>query len=477
MLPFIGRKKELSQLNKLLKKGTASLVVVKGRRRVGKSRLIQEFGKNMPMYIFSGMPPTEKTTLKSQLQDFGWQLGKTLGQPPFKEDDWNDLFLRLANHTRQGPVLILLDEISWMGFKDPHFLGKLKNAWDLEFKNNSRLILVLCGSVSTWIDKNILSHTGFLGRVSLNLTVEELPLSDCNQFWLGQEKNISTYEKFKVLSITGGVPKYLEEIHPNLPAEENIRNLCFNRSGLLFNEFDQIFTDIFQTRSELYKKILHAISDGHYELEDIYKALHVEKSGVFSEYLDDLIKSGFIRRDYTWHLKTGNPSKLSRYRISDNYLRFYLKALLPFKERIERDSFFERSLTLLPGWDSIMGLQFENLVLHNRSRIMELLNISPDEIIYDNPFFQRKTASQEGCQIDYLIQTRFDTVYACEIKFSKYPIKFDVLEEMKEKLRRLKLPRHMSRRPVLIHVNGVSEEAVDTRFFSHIIDFGQMLEK
>lgn len=233
-LPFIGRKKELEQLNRLLDKPTASLVVVKGRRRIGKSRLIQEFGKNRKMFTFSGLPPTEKITLKEQLYEFGWQLGKALGQPAFKDDDWNDLFLRLAHHTREGKVLILLDEISWMGSKDPNFLGKLKNAWDLEFKNNPNLILVLCGSVSSWIEKNIISNTGFLGRISLNLTVEELPLPDCNKFWPIFQR-ISSFEKFKTLSVTGGVPKYLEEINPKMPAEENIKNLCFEPSGLLFN--------------------------------------------------------------------------------------------------------------------------------------------------------------------------------------------------------------------------------------------------
>lgn len=180
---FIGRTKELKQLNLLLKKNSSSLVVVKGRRRIGKSRLIEEFGQSLRMYTFSGIPPTEKTTLKDELLEFGWQLGKALGQPSFKDDDWNDLFLRLAYHTREGPVLILFDEISWMGSKDPHFLGKLKNAWDLEFKKNQKLILVLCGSVSSWIEKNILSNTGFLGRISLSLNLEELSLLDCNQFW------------------------------------------------------------------------------------------------------------------------------------------------------------------------------------------------------------------------------------------------------------------------------------------------------
>ncbi len=473
---FVGRKPELKQLSLLLKKKTASLVVIKGRRRIGKSRLIEEFGIPMKLYTFSGVFPTEKTTCESQLLEFGWQLGKALGQPAFNDNNWNDLFLRLARHTSKGRVIILLDEISWMGSLDPEFLGKLKNAWDLEFKKNPQLILVLCGSVSAWIEKNILSSAGFLGRISLNLTLEELPLHDCNQFWMETGKNISIYEKFKILSVTGGIPKYLEEIQPDLSAEENIKGLCFNRSGLLFNEFDQIFTDIFLTRSEIYKRIVQAISNGRYDNEEIYKNIKVEKSGLISEYLDDLVKSGFIRRDFTWKIKSGSTAKYSHYRISDNYLRFYLKYIAPNKEKIERDSFIEKSLSILPGWEGTMGLQFENLVLNNRKKIIEILRINPDDVVYDNPFFQNKTARQEGCQVDYMIQTRFDTLYVCEIKFSKYPIKKDIISEIQEKIRRIKAPRHISRRPVLIHVNGVTNEVIDSRYFSDIIDFSQLFD-
>ncbi len=478
MTHFIGRKKELALLDSLLEKASSSLVVVKGRRRIGKSRLIEEFGKTVPSgttYVFSGTPPTDKTTLQSQLDEFGWQLGKALGQPAFKDDNWNDLFLRLAKSTRTGRVLILLDEISWMGSKDHTFLGKLKNAWDLEFKKNPKLILVLCGSVSTWIEKNILRSTGFLGRISLSLTIEELPIDDCAQFWLRQKKAVSAHEKFKVLTVTGGVPKYLEEIRPNQSAEANIRRLCFESSGLLFNEFDQIFSDLFSSRSKMYKEIVQCIADGSYEYEAIYKKLGVEKTGVISDYLEDLIKSGFVQRDYAWHLKTGKVSKLSTFRISDNYLRFYLKYIMPQQEKIRRGALDNVSLTLMPGWETLMGLQFENLVLNNRKKIHELLGIKPEEIVYDNPFFQHTTTRQAGCQIDYLIQTRFDTLYLCEIKFYRHPVTTQVIKDVEKKIERLECPRYFSHRPVLIHVNGVADEVLESQYFAHIIDFGQLL--
>jgi hypothetical protein len=409
------------------------------------------------------------------LYEFGWQLGKALSQPAFKDDDWNDLFIRLASNTRKGKVLILLDEISWMGSKDPNFLGKLKNAWDLEFKNNPNLILVLCGSVSSWIERNIINNTGFLGRISLQLTIEELPLSDCKHFWSNQH-NVSGFEKFKILSVTGGVPKYLEEISPKVSAEENIRRLCFEPSGLLFNEFEQIFNDIFANRSNIYKKIIDCLSDGKSDLEIIYKKLGVEKSGVISEYLDDLIKSGFVKRDFSWKLNSEHKSKLSHYRISDNYLRFYLKNISPYKDRISRGDFKTGAANLLASWESIMGLQFENLVLNNRDLIKNVLGIESHELVYDNPFFQNPTKLQRGCQIDYMIQTKFNTLYVCEIKFSKNPISSSIIQEVSEKVERLKTPKNFTCRPVLIHVNGISSNILQNGFFSNIIDFSEFLQ-
>jgi AAA+ ATPase superfamily predicted ATPase len=475
MEKFIGRKKELKQLNGLLKKNTASLVVIKGRRRIGKSRLIEEFGKQFKFYSFSGVPPTENTTNLKQMYEFGWQLGKALLEPAFKDDDWNDLFLRLSNRTREGRTIILLDEISWIGSKDPDFLGKLKNAWDLEFKKNNKLILILCGSVSSWIDKNILSSTGFLGRISMQITLEELNLKECNEFW-DKDSGISAFEKCKILSVIGGIPKYLEEIRKDITAEDNIKNLCFSSSGMLFNEFEHIFTDIFSKRSEIYKKIVQSISEGSFEPNAIYKNLGYSKGGVLSNYLEDLVSCGFVSRDYTWHISSNRVSKLSKFRIKDNYLRFYLKYILPNKDQIRRNVFENKSISSLANFNSIMGLQFENIVISNRELILDILGIRLENVIYDNPFFQPKNKLQPGCQIDYMIQTRFNSIYICEMKFSKHPIEISIIEEVKQKIKNLKLPKAYSYRPVLIHINGVAESVKDSNYFAEIIDISKFLD-
>ncbi len=477
MIPFIGREKELAELKELFTRKTASLVVVKGRRRIGKSRLIEEFAKGYKLVEITGLAPTKGITAKHQRAEFAKQMARIFSIPVARETDWSDLFWYLAQQTQQGRVIILLDEISWMGSKDATFLAKLKSAWDLYFKKNAKLIMVLCGSVSSWIEKNILSSTEFIGRIDLPLTLEELTLPECNEFWSIQKDNISAYEKFKVLAVTGGVPRYLEIISSRYTAEENIKRLCFVKSGFLYKEFDKIFHDLFGKRSEIYKEILLClISNPFAELEDIFKYLKMKKSGVISNYLKDLIMAGFVRQDFTWIIHNVKKSKLSHYRISDNYIRFYLKYISPNKDKIERGAFENRSLATLAGWESIIALQFENLVLHNRSLIQRKLHIDVAEVVYDNPYFQRATSKQAGCQIDYMIQTRFNSVYICEIKFSKNPIHVNVIEEVKAKINNIALPKNFSYRPVLIHVNGVDDEVIASEYFSDIIDFGDLLK-
>jgi AAA+ ATPase superfamily predicted ATPase len=473
---FIGREYELNILSELFKKNTASFVVIQGRRRIGKSRSVEEFAKNKKFYRFSGLPPMEHTSAQDQRDEFMNQLAMQTSLPRLMADDWSNIFSLLAEKTSKGRVIILFDEISWMGDKDPNFLGKLKNAWDLHFKSNPQLMLIVCGSASSWIQKNILSNTGFLGRISFTLVMQELPLEDAAQFWNRAGGKISAYEKLKTLSVIGGIPKYLEEINPDLSAEENIKRLCFTRGGSLVEEFQIIFSDLFGHKAKTYQKIIEVLGDGAKDISQICNILNLAQSGFISEYLNDLVVSGFISRDYSWHIKSGKISKLSKFRLSDNYIRFYLKYIKPNHNRIINNDFALRSLTSLPGWDSIIGLQFENIVIKNKHLIKQTLGITQEDVVSDNPFSQSKTTKQRGCQIDYLIQTRFNTLYLCEFKFSQNIISTSIIPEMQEKMDRLIYPKGFSCRPVLVHVNGVSESVVDSGFFSNIIDFSKFLE-
>lgn len=472
---FIGRDAEMARLRGLLGVRSASLIVVRGRRRIGKSRLLAEFGKEMKSFFFSGIAPAPKTTEQSQRDEFAYQLERA-GLPSIRSDDWGNLFWCLSKCTVEGRVLIVLDEISWMGGKDPNFLGKLKIAWDMYFSKNPQLILALCGSISSWIEENILSSTGFVGRVAIDLVLEELPLNVCNAFWYSKKGRVAAYEKLKLLSVTGGVPLYLERIKPELSAEQNIRELCFTQGGLLVREFDEIFSDLFSRKNASHKEIVSCLADGPKDLGQICKKLNKAATGAYSGHLDDLVKAGFVQRDFTWNLDSGQEGKLSRYRLSDNYLRFYLKYIAPHLSKIEKGIFASSSLDSFPRWESIMGLQFENLVAHNRKILWALLNVSAAEVIMDGPFFQKPTVRSPGSQVDYMIQTRFHNLYLCEIKFSKNMVGHKIIKEVEGKRKRLKIPKFCSVRPVLIHVNGVEESVLDEGYFDKIVHFGQLLE-
>jgi AAA+ ATPase superfamily predicted ATPase len=276
---FVGRENELRLLKGLFDLKKATIAVCAGRRRIGKSTLIQQFGRDAKTFLeFQGLPPREGISPRDQLNAFSEQ--------------W--------------------DEISWMAIRDKDFAGQLKISWDTELKRNTKLILVLCGSVSSWIDENILNSAGFVGRISLKLTPEELSLFHCNKFWGRPAGRVAPNEKLKVLAVTGGVPRYLEEINPNLSAEENIRRICFSKEGFLFSEFDQIFRDIFSKRAPIYKRILFTLVQGSKSLSNVAGLLKRERGGDLSRYLEDLSASGFITKDVVFEPGKKNTSKFAK---------------------------------------------------------------------------------------------------------------------------------------------------------------------
>lgn len=474
---FFGRSAELKRLRQIVQKKTASLVVCLGRRRIGKSRLIQEFGGEFKKYIeIQGLGPRPGQTNEDQLDHFAKELSIQTEAPNVKFSDWTDAFVLLAQQV--SPVsndkcLILLDEISWMGAHDPDFTNKLKVAWDTRLKKNPRLCLVVCGSVSSWIQKNILQSTDFLGRISLELPLEELPLGDIRQFWSKEEDHLSELDKLRFLCVTGGVPRYLEEFNFKHSFQQNLQKLCFQKRALLLEEFQKIFSDIFGKRSEAYLKIIHSLLDGYQTAAQISKNLDHEQNGRLTEYLKDLQLSGMIRQEANWNLVSHETSAMKRrYRISDCYLRFYLKFLAPYREQIQKGLFQEKNVESNPRWDVFVGLQFENILLNNLEAIFKALELTTDKIENAGAFFQSKTLRTQACQIDLLIQTR-NTLYLCEMK-ARREITSDVITEVQEKIRRLKRPKSLTVQPVLITAGSVQPSVQEQDYFSHHISFNEL---
>jgi hypothetical protein len=478
-MKFIGRKKELKDLEILKDKATASLVVVRGRRRIGKSRLIEEFGKSAKNYIeIAGLGPKEGGNNASQLEHFSTKLSIQTNSRQKIFSNWTEALFELVQATTKGEWIILLDEISWLGRFDPLFPEKIKDAWDTGFKKNDKLILVLCGSVSSWIEKEIVMNKSFEGRVSLDLTLNELTIPEINQFWKSvKTQHMGSFEKMMILSVTGGIPKYLEEVLSKNSAEKNLVRLCFEKSGFLYNEFDKIFNEIFQKKSKVLQKIVKICSKGKVTISGVAEALKVPLNSDMSENIKILELAGFLKRDHSF-LFDGKPSKYSYLRVNDNYVKFYLSQIEPVKAVIESGGKKISRWSDLKSFYNLMGYQFENLILANRTLIYSHLNLQDRDIISAAPYTQRKsTKNKGGCQIDLFIHTQLDVFYLCEIKCKKI-IDATVINEVQAKMKILKIPKRSSLKPVLIYEGEVypSHQEKLEEFFFKLIPFSELLE-
>jgi len=160
--------------------------------------------------------------------------------------------------------------------------------------------------------------------------------------------------------------------------------------------------------------------------------------------------------------------------LSDNYLRFYIHYIEPNLPRIEQGVFLEMPLSSLPGWESMLGFQLENLLLKNRPLIYRAIGIHPQDIVVDNPYMQRTSIRRKGCQIDYLIQTHSNTLFVCEVKMRRRELGTEVIEAMKGKIEALSLPKGFGVSPVLLHLGPISDALLNSRYFYRIIDIAEL---
>lgn len=288
---------------------------------------------------------------------------------------------------------------------------------------------------------------------------------------------LSYYDMYKLLSIVGGVPWYLEQFNPGVTADDNIKQLAFEKNGLLVTEFSRIFHDLFNVKGATYKKILDSLKDGAKTLSEIRQTIDYAQSGTLSQIMDNLIVAGFVVKQSLWSFKTALPLKQSLYRISDPYMRFYLKVIEPNLGSILDGGFDQVPLSTMPGFDSHMGLQLEALLLQNRPLLLQTLGISPVDIVRSGPYRQTKKTTQQGCQIDYLVQTKTKSLFICEFKFKRREINSDIITEMQNKISRLKTPKGFAKVPVLFHLSGVSTSVATSPYFYRIVDIVDFLEK
>ncbi len=475
---FVGRQEQLTALSQLWNKRTSSLVTCRGRRRIGKSTLIEEFARRTADCFINivGLPPRKGMTDLAQRRNFCDELADQIGTEVGTARNWTAAFRSLDEALpSRGRTVVLLDEISWMGAHNPDFAGYLKTAWDKRLKKHDNLVLVLCGSVSSWIAENILDSTGFVGRDSLDLDIGELSLAESVSMLGLAGRRLSSREVFDILSITGGVPKYLEEIRPEWSVEENVRQLCFMSRGTLFREFDETFSDVFGRRASSRGRALRHLSEGPLSVAEIAKAMRKTPNGKLSKVLKDLEYAGFVAKDSGLNPQTGEPLRMERYRIKDNYTRFYLRHVAPRRQAIARGLFKFSSLEQLQGWSAMLGLQFENLILNHVEDLFPHLGLERSLVLSAAPYRRQAGKGVKGCQSDRLIQTERMALVG-EIQRRK-EIGHGIIDDVKAKVDALEVSKNLSVRTALVYDGTLSPAVEADRYFDFIVNAKTLLQQ
>ena len=389
-------------------------------------------------------------------------------------EDWLSAFARLDREIPDGRrSVVLLDEISWMGHYDKTFPEVLKTAWDDLFKKHPKLVLVLCGSVSMWIKENIIDNGAFAGRRSYDLTVPELPLSDCVKFWGKSARRENANDILDVLSVTGGVPRYLEEVNPALSADENIRRLAYLPKSVLAEDFEDMFRDVITGEPDVRADILRALVGAPKNVSEISKAIGKKKNGHLSSALEELAEAGFIVADQGLNPETDKPANSLRYRLKDNYARFYLRYIEPVARMVGSGAFAFTSLEQLGGWSAVKGLAFENLVVNNFREFLAPLGLERSLVLSAAPFRRDSRSGNGGTQVDLMLQTALG-VYFVEIK-RQVEIGREVIEEVAEKVKRVRVPRGKTVKTALVYSGHLAPIVEAQGYFNAVIDMRDIL--
>lgn len=474
---YFGREELEQQLEDLCGKRVASFVTCRGRRRIGKSTLIEHFSTRIQARFLKieGIKPKTGYDNETELEAFARQLALQTEAEDTTPVNWLTAFRRLDRELDDRRTVVLLDEVSWLGHYDRTFSDMLKIAWDNMFKKHDRLLFVVCGSVSTWIRDNIIDNKAFYGRRSLDVVVPELPLAECVKFWGEAASRIPTREIFDVLSVTGGVPKYLEEVDPALSASENLRRLCYLPKAPLREDFDEMFTDVVTQQPKYAANVLRTLVAGSRSVTEIAEALGVEKSGNITDALRQLEESGMVSADAGKNPATGADVREKRFRIKDNYVRFYLKYIEPVKTVIDAGAFAFTGLDALAGWQTTMGLAFENLVINNYRWLLGPLHLGTALVVSAAPYVRRgsKKTLTSGCQVDLLIQTA-GSVCLVEIKRREH-IGLEVINEMRERVAAFPKLAGKSVRTALVYDGELAPTVEANGYFDEVVPFHRLL--
>ena len=462
---FIGRTYELQQLQDKYNTNKSELVAIYGRRRIGKSSLVEKFAEDKEFfYKFEGI---EGENTKGQMTTFAKILGNYVDDSFLDKidfDSWHGLFQYLTerlvdNKNRQKKLVLFFDEIQWMAVRRDRMISIIKYFWD-NFWKNMNVVLILCGSIASFMVKRIIHSKALYGRITLEILLKGLWPDEAAKFFGNKRSN---EEILKYLLVLGGVPRYLEEINLNRSFNQNINTLCFSKNGLLLNEIDKIFYSQFK-EVETYLKIVSVLKGKLLTFKDIAEKTAKKSGGSLRAAIELLIDAELV--DFFISLDKGWNSKFRKYRIGDEFLAFYFKYMEPNTRLIQtggQTRLFEKvSAESLDVW---LGFAFERFCLKYSTYLAGLMGFK-EEMLLAAPYFK---SGQEGFQLDLVYKRTDKVIVACEIKFYNGPISPSIIPEMEKKCAAMEIPRGFTLEKALISKYGPDQALQDTGYFNYYV--------
>lgn len=329
MEKFIGRIQELKTLNTQYEMGESSLIIVYGRRRVGKTALIAEFLKDKKAALyFLATEEAEKQNLnyfKSQVAVFtGNELLKTA------EADWQTVFKTLVDYKTDDKKIIVIDEFQYIGESNPAFPSVMQKIWDTLLKDKN-IMLILCGSLITLMKRQALQYSSPLyGRRTAQIKLKQIPFKNYHDFFDGKDDN----ELLPFYAVTGGVPKYIESFIKSSDVFDGIEGSILNAQSYLYEEpYFLLQKEVSEIGS--YFSLIKTIAFGNRKLSEIAGLLGVKQTSL-TKYLKVLSDLDLVEREVPITEATPEKSKSGLYRLSDNFIAFWFRFVYPYRSYLEK---------------------------------------------------------------------------------------------------------------------------------------------
>jgi hypothetical protein len=430
---IIGRKQEQKELLTAANAEYSKFVAVYGRRRVGKTYLIRETFNYTFTFQHTGLANGK---LRDQLLSFRASLQNASGLKFAQFKNWYEAFFALEEwlgSMPEGKKIIFFDEMPWMDTPRSNFISGLEHFWNAWASARKDILLIVCGSATSWIvNKLINNHGGLHNRLTNKILLRPFNLSECKEFSDANNLGLSKYQIVENYMIMGGIPFYWSMLNKEYSLAQNIDSLFFSDDVEgLSHEYNQLYASLFNT-PEPYMRIVNALATKNKGLnrDEIIKQTGIRTGGDLSRYLYELEWCGFIRK----YNCLGKHAKDALYQLIDNFTLFYFQYIVGNKNNDTH--FWTNSIdsALHRAWT---GIAFERVCLQHISQMKQALGISG---VLTNVYSWRSEADEakgiEKAQIDLLIDRNDGVINLCEMKFASQ--EYVITEDEEMKLRRRK---------------------------------------